>query len=279
MANKKIRIQQNNGTGYDVFYPETVGSIVQMTDYVKPASTSAVAIEDTANSAIGKIEKALDNKINTSDITTTLGTSTVKVPSEKAVTDAMAAVGLGDMLKSVYDTTNNGIVDNAEKVSGFTVGTNVPLNAKFTDTVTPIANNLTETVSGKALDATQGKALSDLVSTHTGASNPHGITKTTVGLSNVVNVKQATTTTYTTTLNTTWSGTEAPYSKVQTVTGILATDNPIVDIVPSGTYATDVQVETDWANIYRIVTSANTVTFYAHAKPTGSIPLQIKAVR
>ena len=119
MANKKIRIQQNNGTGYDVFYPETVGSIVQMTDYVKPASTSAVVVDDTANSAIGKLEKALDSKINTSDITTTLGSSTVKVPSEKAVSDAMTAVGLGDMLKSIYDTTNNGIVDNAEKSKRF----------------------------------------------------------------------------------------------------------------------------------------------------------------
>lgn len=31
-----------------------------------------------------------------------------------------------------------------------------------------IANNLTETVAGKALDATKGKALNDLISTHTG---------------------------------------------------------------------------------------------------------------
>lgn len=43
--------------------------------------------------------------------------------------------GGGDMLKSEYDSNGNGIVDNAEKVNGFTVGTNVPANAKFTDTV------------------------------------------------------------------------------------------------------------------------------------------------
>ena len=41
----------------------------------------------------------------------------------------------GDMKKATYDTNGNGIVDNAEKVGGFTVGTNVPANAKFTDTV------------------------------------------------------------------------------------------------------------------------------------------------
>ena len=177
-----------------------------------------------------------------------------------------------------------------------------------------ITNTLTETGTGKVLDARQGKTLSDkignqtytednyvtdaesvtasldaldmglkdtadLVSAHTGATNPHGITKTTVGLDNVDNVKQATTTTYTTTLDTTWSGTEAPYTKEQTVTGILSTDNPIVDIVLSGTYATDSKIEADWAEIYRIVTSANSVTLYAHKKPTNSIPLQFKVVR
>ena len=43
--------------------------------------------------------------------------------------------GAGDMLKSEYDSDGNGIVDNAEKVGGFTVETNVPANAKFTDTI------------------------------------------------------------------------------------------------------------------------------------------------
>lgn len=41
----------------------------------------------------------------------------------------------GDMKTSVYDTTQNGIVDNAEKVNGLTVETAVPINAVFTDTV------------------------------------------------------------------------------------------------------------------------------------------------
>ncbi|OZV10805.1 hypothetical protein CIW83_18480 [Tissierella sp. P1] len=69
--------------------------------------------------------------------------------------------GIGDMLKSVYDTNDNGIVDNAEKVNGFTVESNVPSDAKFTDTIIDVANNLEETEIGKALDASQGKALND----------------------------------------------------------------------------------------------------------------------
>ena len=52
------------------------------------------------------------------------------------VTDAeLIALGAGDMLKSVYDTTNNGVVDNSEKVNGLTVQTAVPNDAVFTDTV------------------------------------------------------------------------------------------------------------------------------------------------
>lgn len=46
--------------------------------------------------------------------------------NKKYVDDAMASAGTGDMLKNVYDTNNNGIVDNAEKVNGLTVLTAVP---------------------------------------------------------------------------------------------------------------------------------------------------------
>ena len=71
--------------------------------------------------------------------------------------------GAGDMLKSVYDSDGDGIVDNAEKVNGFTVGTNVPTNAKFTDTVY----------------------------THPAGTNPHGTTKADVDLGNVNNTSDA----------------------------------------------------------------------------------------
>ena len=51
------------------------------------------------------------------------------------VNDGLDGVGIGDMLASTYDTNNNGIVDNSEKVNGLTVKTAVPANAVFTDTV------------------------------------------------------------------------------------------------------------------------------------------------
>ena len=45
--------------------------------------------------------------VSTADITQTLGTSTTKVPSEKAVSDALSVAGAGDMLKSTYDPTGS----------------------------------------------------------------------------------------------------------------------------------------------------------------------------
>ena len=40
----------------------------------------------------------------------------------------------GAMLKSIYDKDNNGIVDNASRVNNHTVQSDVPVNARFTDT-------------------------------------------------------------------------------------------------------------------------------------------------
>ena len=83
----------------------------------------------------------------------------------------------------------------------------------------------------------------------------------------------------TTTLNTTWQGSNAPYTKTQTVNGLLATDTPIVDVVMSGTFATDEARLEAWGYVYRITTANNAITLYATEKPTVSLPIQLKVVR
>jgi len=83
----------------------------------------------------------------------------------------------------IVDGTTNKVFTSAEKtkLAGIETGANK----------TTIVNNLTETVSGKALDATQGKKLAEQISTHTeNTSNPHSVTAAQVGLGNVDNVKQ-----------------------------------------------------------------------------------------
>lgn len=61
-------------------------------------------------------------------------TADLMAATKKYVDDLAASAGNGDMLKSVYDTNGDGIVDNAAKVNGLTVLTAVPVGAKFTDT-------------------------------------------------------------------------------------------------------------------------------------------------
>ena len=74
----------------------------------------------TANASVDKIInievpiKASDiNAISTDDISQILGNSETKVPSEKAVAQAMSAAGYGDMLKANYATKSDSIVDKS----------------------------------------------------------------------------------------------------------------------------------------------------------------------
>jgi hypothetical protein len=87
-------------------------------------------------------------------------------------------------------------------------------------------------------------------------------------------------TNYTSTLESvSWTGASAPYSQALTINGILDTDTPILDMVPSGTYLTDQTMETNWGECYRAVTSTNTLTVYAHSIPTANIPIIVKVVK
>ena len=75
------------------------------------------------------------------------------------------------MQKSVYDTNNNGIVDNAEQVNGHTVEKDVPSNAVFTDTVyndTEVRQDIEDLQTNKADKTEIPTLLSDLTedSTH-----------------------------------------------------------------------------------------------------------------
>ena len=68
-----------------------------------------------------------------------IGGTTGQQLTKKSATDYdfewQTPAGSGDMLKSVYDSDGDGIVDNAEKVNNHTVEADVPAGAKFTDTV------------------------------------------------------------------------------------------------------------------------------------------------
>ena len=93
------------------------------------------------------LNNALNSKVGTSGNETIAGvktfssspivpapTTNMQVATKKYVDDSVSGAGGGDMLKSVYDINNNGIVDNTALVNGLTVETAVPSGAIFTDT-------------------------------------------------------------------------------------------------------------------------------------------------
>ncbi|MEQ8469697.1 MAG: hypothetical protein RIC35_00850 [Marinoscillum sp.] len=66
----------------------------------------------------------------------------------------------GDMLKSLYDIDDDGIVDNAELVNGLTVETSVPTGAIFTDNQTSV--DVVVTPSGNLTSSNVQSALEEL---------------------------------------------------------------------------------------------------------------------
>lgn len=85
--------------------------------------------------------------------------------------------------------------------------------------------------------------------------------------------------TYTGTLTSAgWSGSD-PLTQTVAVTGLLATDNPTIDITFVDNYNTDTATAIEWTKIYRITTQDDQITAYAVEQPLVDIPIQIKVVR
>ena len=93
--------------------------------------------------------------------------------------------------------------------------------------------------------------------------------------------ENAVSTLYTATIGTTWTDTEgaAPYSQAISVPGLLASDTPIVDIVPSSVYATAENELDAWADIYKFVAGDDTLTVYAHTATETEITIKVLCVR
>ena len=98
--------------------------------------------------------------------------------------------------------------------------------------------------------------------------------------STVGGIDIATVTNYTATIPpASWSGSEAPFTKTVSVSGILSSDTPVVDVVLTGTYTTDATIIENWGLVYRITTAAGSITVYATEVPSADIPIRLKVDR
>ncbi|VUZ22929.1 Uncharacterised protein [Acetobacterium wieringae] len=118
------------------------------------------AKEDAANKGVAGGYAALDEtgKVPTAQLPVMDGhTHTNKAILDKITAGTKVSYDLddfGDMKRTTYDVNENGIVDNAEKVNGHTVESDVPSGAKFTDTTYAVATQTTDGLFG-ATDKTK----------------------------------------------------------------------------------------------------------------------------
>lgn len=118
-GNGKVAV--SNVTNTELSYLDGVTSNVQ-TQLNKKLESAPVTSVNTKTGAV--VLGASDvGAVATSDVTQTLGSSITKVPSEKAVADALSGAGAGDMLKATYDPTGSvaqagGIPDYVEANGG-----------------------------------------------------------------------------------------------------------------------------------------------------------------
>ena len=169
VSNGSGKVAVSAVTATELGYLDGVTSNIQ-TQLNKKLESAPVTSVNTKTGAV--VLTATDvGAVSTTDVTQTLGTSTTKVPSEKAVADALSGAGAGDMLKATYDPT--GSVEQAGGIPDYVAGQ------------LPSVNDATLTIqkNGTAVGTFTANA-------STNKSINITMAKGDVGLSNVDNVKQ-----------------------------------------------------------------------------------------
>lgn len=79
---------------------------------------------------------------------------------------------------------------------------------------------------------------------------------------------------------TAWTEGSGYHSQSVTVSGILATDTPLVDVILTLDAASNKEILSGWNNIQKITTASNTIIAYCFGdSPTVDIPIRLKVVR
>jgi hypothetical protein len=216
--------------------------------------TGGTANVKALTAAETKVLLALNNVDNTSDLNKPISSNTQTALDAKVAGPASAV----NNQVATFDGTTGKII----KDSGFTIETSVPAGAVFTDTG---EDNIIEEVQA------EGVALAITAKTV-------NVTRAALG----AGTGDADVFFFTTTIaDTDWTGSEAPYTAVKTVSGLLSTDRPIVDLNLSAVAIGDVEAkQDDWALVYRAAaTDDDELSFFATEEPTESLVIQIKVVR
>jgi len=225
----------------------------------------------TFDGTTGKLIKDSGFTIETSVPSGALFTDTVFThPTDGANTTITAANGL--VLSAI--TVNN--LGHTTSVSSKTLA-----EVDIPDLAISKITNLQTTLDGKdanVIEVVQAEGTPLTVTTKTvnvtraslGAANVAYYTTTVVGSDGTSNWVEQTTGDW-----------EDAYIATKTVTGIAATDRPLIDLDLSGaTFLTYEALQTDYALIFRVEASGtNEIKFYASEEPVEDLVIQIKVVK
>lgn len=207
VSNGSGKVAVSAVTATELGYLDGVTSNVQ-TQLNKKLESAPVTSVNTKTGAV--VLTATDvGAVSISDVTQTLGSSATKVPSEKAVADALSGAGAGDMLKATYDPT--GSVETAGGIPDYVAG-QLPTVNDATLTIqkngTAVGTFTANASVNKSINITMAKGdvgLSNVdnvkqysvdnpppypVTSVAGKTGDITLTKSNVGLGNVDNVKQ-----------------------------------------------------------------------------------------
>lgn len=101
--------------------------------------------------------------------------------------------------------------------------------------------------------------------------------------SEVMNIAASMAKTFEARIGAVWMNDAAPFSQIVNVPGMLASDTPIIDVVPaqgSGDSFTLARKQLDaWCEVYKINSANDALIVYSRSKTTTEIPIKIVCVR
>lgn len=229
-----------------------------------------------------KIEYGGDVLIDLTNDTTTAETTLAGYTGHSADGEPFS----GNVDLSVYATTAyvDGQVDVLESsISGLSQTVNTQ-GESITSLQSQVSSNDTDIANLQGITTTQGQSISSLQSefgTLNQSVTTQGQSISTLQ-SNISTINSELSTKakryiYNTTLNTTWSGSAAPYTQTIAISGITTDDTPHITPIYGDNTENEMQA---WSLVTRATTANGSITFYCYGdKPTISLNLQIEVIR
>ena len=224
------------------------------------------------------LQSALDDKAASSHGTHVTFSTTAPAAAGTAAVGTATTVSRSDHVHPAQTTVSG----NAGTATKFASAQSVELTGDVTGSASSQAGwSVATTLANSGVTAGSYGPSANASPAHGGTFSVPYVTFDAKGRATAASTKTITlpsapsTSVYSATVGTTWSG-SGPYTQTITVTGITADDTPVVDLVPSTTYATAQTQLAEYCKIYRITTAANSITVYATAKTSTSLTLQLR---